>query len=73
MTPLPDNAVHPETLARWRAWLKRHHTRAEGVWLVEWQLAPPGWLELAYGDMPPWPRTTVRRLTALRGVGASGG
>jgi uncharacterized protein YdeI (YjbR/CyaY-like superfamily) len=39
MTPLPDNAVHPETLARWRAWLKRHHTRTEGVWLVEWKKA----------------------------------
>jgi uncharacterized protein YdeI (YjbR/CyaY-like superfamily) len=33
------NAIHPETRAAWRAWLKRHHTRAEGVWLVSWKKA----------------------------------
>lgn len=34
---LLDNAVHPETRAAWRDWLKRHHTRTEGVWLVSWK------------------------------------
>lgn len=37
--PLPPNAVHPETRAAWRAWLARHHARAEGVWLVSWKQA----------------------------------
>jgi uncharacterized protein YdeI (YjbR/CyaY-like superfamily) len=36
---LPPNAVHPETLAVWRAWLAEHHTRTEGVWLVTWKKA----------------------------------
>jgi uncharacterized protein YdeI (YjbR/CyaY-like superfamily) len=36
---LPENAVHPETRARWRAWLARHHARSAGVWLVEWKRA----------------------------------
>ncbi len=36
---LPANAVHPETRTVWRAWLKRHQTRAEGVWLVSWKKA----------------------------------
>lgn len=25
--------------AAWRAWLKKHHTRTEGVWLVRWKKA----------------------------------
>jgi uncharacterized protein YdeI (YjbR/CyaY-like superfamily) len=37
--PLPDNAVMVETRAQWRAWLQRHHGRAEGVWLVTWKKA----------------------------------
>jgi uncharacterized protein YdeI (YjbR/CyaY-like superfamily) len=36
---LPYNAIHPETRAAWRAWLKSHHTRPEGVWLVSWKKA----------------------------------
>lgn len=39
MATLPDNATHPSTLAAWRAWLARHHTRTEGVWLVSWKQA----------------------------------
>lgn len=39
MTTLPDNATHPTTRAAWRAWLARHHTRTEGVWLVSWKQA----------------------------------
>jgi uncharacterized protein YdeI (YjbR/CyaY-like superfamily) len=46
---LPDNAVHPETRAAWRAWLKRHHGRAEGVWLVSWKKAT-GKPCIEYGD-----------------------
>ncbi len=27
--------------AQWRAWLKRHHLRSEGIWLVRWKKARP--------------------------------
>jgi uncharacterized protein YdeI (YjbR/CyaY-like superfamily) len=39
MAELPDNAFHPSTRAQWRAWLKKHHTRNEGVWLVSFKKA----------------------------------
>lgn len=35
----PPNSVHPITRAAWRAWLKKHHTRADGVWLVSFKKA----------------------------------
>ncbi|MBX9625924.1 MAG: YdeI/OmpD-associated family protein [Gemmataceae bacterium] len=35
----PPNAVHPEARAAWRAWLKAHHARADGVWLISWKKA----------------------------------
>lgn len=28
--------------AQWRAWLKKHHTRTEGIWLVRWKKAHEG-------------------------------
>lgn len=28
--------------AEWRAWLKKHHTRTEGVWLITYKKAVPG-------------------------------
>ncbi|MEM1115144.1 MAG: YdeI/OmpD-associated family protein [Bacteroidota bacterium] len=31
---VPDNSTHPASRAEWRAWLKTHHTRGEGVWLI---------------------------------------
>lgn len=39
MAALPDNAVHPATLAEWRAWLAANHLRDGGVWLVIWKKA----------------------------------
>jgi uncharacterized protein YdeI (YjbR/CyaY-like superfamily) len=27
--------------AQWRAWLQKHHTRTEGIWLVHWKKATP--------------------------------
>ena len=36
---LPPNAVHPQTRAEWRRWLRTHHRRNEGVWLVSWKVA----------------------------------
>ncbi len=36
---VPDGreAVHLETVGEWHAWLAAHHTRREGVWLVQWK------------------------------------
>ena len=35
----PDNSVHPLTRAAWRAWLKKHHPRGEGVWFISYKKA----------------------------------
>jgi uncharacterized protein YdeI (YjbR/CyaY-like superfamily)/molybdopterin converting factor small subunit len=29
--------LHAESVAEWRAWLRVHHARDEGVWLVQWK------------------------------------
>jgi uncharacterized protein YdeI (YjbR/CyaY-like superfamily) len=34
MAAPPPDSTQPADRAAWRAWLERHHTRAEGVWLV---------------------------------------
>jgi uncharacterized protein YdeI (YjbR/CyaY-like superfamily) len=34
---LPDNSVHPLSRAAWRAWLKKHHTRNDGVWFISFK------------------------------------
>lgn len=39
MPALPDNAVHPEDRAAWRAWLDEHHDRDEGVWAIRYKKA----------------------------------
>lgn len=39
MVEPPPDAVHPLTRAEWRAWLERHHARAEGVWLISYKKA----------------------------------
>ena len=31
--------VHLKTLAEWRTWLREHHAKAPGVWLVSWKRA----------------------------------
>ncbi len=33
-TDLPPNAVQPANRKTWRAWLAKHHTQPDGVWLV---------------------------------------
>jgi len=33
--------VEVTSRAQWRAWLKKHHTRAEGVWLITYKKAVP--------------------------------
>ena len=37
MAEAPENSVHPDSRAAWRAWLEKNHTRAEGIWLVSWK------------------------------------
>jgi uncharacterized protein YdeI (YjbR/CyaY-like superfamily) len=39
MTVARPNSTHPKTRAAWRAWFAKHHTRAEGVWLVTYKKA----------------------------------
>jgi uncharacterized protein YdeI (YjbR/CyaY-like superfamily) len=34
-----DDSVQPKTRAAWRAWLAKHHERAEGVWLITYKKA----------------------------------
>jgi uncharacterized protein YdeI (YjbR/CyaY-like superfamily) len=29
--------LHAETLGEWREWLREHHARPQGVWLVQWK------------------------------------
>ncbi len=33
--------VEVTSLAEWRAWLKKHHTRTEGIWLITYKKAVP--------------------------------
>jgi len=49
MDDIPANATHPDTRAQWRAWLRRHHHRNEGVWLVLWKKAS-GRAEMGYEE-----------------------
>jgi uncharacterized protein YdeI (YjbR/CyaY-like superfamily) len=39
MAKAPPNSTHPLTRAAWRAWLERHHSRTEGVWLITYKKA----------------------------------
>jgi uncharacterized protein YdeI (YjbR/CyaY-like superfamily) len=34
-----EDSVQPKTRAAWRAWLAKHHERAEGVWLITYKKA----------------------------------
>jgi uncharacterized protein YdeI (YjbR/CyaY-like superfamily) len=39
MVKAPSNSAHPQTRAEWRKWLKQHHARTEGVWLISYKTA----------------------------------
>lgn len=45
----PENSVHPKSRAAWRAWLQKHHTRANGLWLITYKIAT-GKPRVAYED-----------------------
>jgi uncharacterized protein YdeI (YjbR/CyaY-like superfamily) len=36
---LPENAVHPLSVAEWRAWLEANHERDAGVWFASYKQA----------------------------------
>jgi uncharacterized protein YdeI (YjbR/CyaY-like superfamily) len=46
---LPPDAVHPKSIAAWRAWLLEHHERDNGVWLVTYKKAA-GIPDMSYDD-----------------------
>jgi uncharacterized protein YdeI (YjbR/CyaY-like superfamily) len=33
----PENAVHPKTRAKWRAWLRENHNLDKGVWFIRYK------------------------------------
>lgn len=33
----PENSIHPETRAEWRAWLEQNHMRAKGIWFIAYK------------------------------------
>lgn len=39
MTTPPANSTHPLSRAEWRAWLAKHHTQKDGVWLISYKKA----------------------------------
>jgi uncharacterized protein YdeI (YjbR/CyaY-like superfamily) len=45
----PENSTHPLTRVEWRAWLAKHHERAEGVWLISYKKAA-GKLRIEYDE-----------------------
>ena len=73
MPKLPDNHVHPLSRARWRAWLREHHTRGDGVWLVRYKKAT-GQPTLSYDEQVDeaicfgWVDSLPRRLDAERSM-----
>lgn len=49
MTRAPANSIQPATRALWRRWLKYHHGRTQGVWLITYKKAA-GEARLDYED-----------------------
>ncbi|NJN59598.1 MAG: hypothetical protein HC879_20000 [Leptolyngbyaceae cyanobacterium SL_5_9] len=39
MAEVPVNSTHPKTRLEWRNWLKEHHTRDKGIWLISYKKA----------------------------------
>ena len=36
---VPENSVHPESRAEWRAWLEENHEQDDGVWFIRYKKA----------------------------------
>lgn len=39
MSQTPENSIHPQTRANFRAWLMEHHQQNDGVWLINYKKA----------------------------------
>jgi uncharacterized protein YdeI (YjbR/CyaY-like superfamily) len=37
MVKPPENSFHPLSRDQWRAWLSKHHARAEGIWFISYK------------------------------------
>lgn len=65
--------VEVTSRAQWRAWLKKHHRRTEGIWLVYWKKATPA-KHMGYGAIAEealcfgWIDSTARGLDAHRSM-----
>jgi uncharacterized protein YdeI (YjbR/CyaY-like superfamily) len=46
---LPPNSALANTRKEWRAWLQKHHSQPDGVWLVLWKKAS-GRVALTYDE-----------------------
>jgi uncharacterized protein YdeI (YjbR/CyaY-like superfamily) len=73
MAAAPPNSTHPKTLAAWRRWLEKNHTRAEGVWFVFYNQAS-GKGRFAYAEAVEealcfgWIDSTANKLDAERAM-----
>lgn len=65
--------VEVTSRAQWRAWLKKHHRRTRGIWLVYWKKATPE-KHMGYGAIAEealcfgWIDSTARSLDAHRSM-----
>ena len=50
MEEAPENSIHPPTRAGWRAWLQKHHTRSQGIWVISFKKSS-GQADLDYDDI----------------------
>ena len=59
--------IHPQTRAEWREWLKAHHDRSPGAWVIHWRTAT-GRRRLSYEELVEealcfgWIDSRLRRL-----------
>ncbi len=65
--------VHVETIEQWREWLKGHHLKETGVWLVTWRRttgrpAPPYELQIEEALRVGWVDSTAKRLDDNRSM-----
>ncbi len=73
MPKLPTNALEVTSRAQWRAWLKLHHAREGGLWLVTWKKTAGG-SHLSYAEVVEealcfgWVDSKPRSLDAKRSM-----
>jgi uncharacterized protein YdeI (YjbR/CyaY-like superfamily) len=73
MASPPPDSIHPKSIAAWRAWLAKHHTRTEGIWLISFKKAT-GQPRMEYGEAVEealcfgWVDSLPRKLDAERSM-----